>query len=154
MLAAWSTFGAWPLLGVLLGLALWVISLPVVAWRVRKRANPWRSAARILLPCLLALPMLALDALLVVNCGLDRSAADMRPRPVLGMRMISGDHDTFAITIARNGAGDESEAYELEVPEELFGRLEQRPETERAVTIAAHPGRLGFEWYGDVAISP
>ncbi|MEP7119981.1 MAG: hypothetical protein ABJE95_03680 [Byssovorax sp.] len=155
-------FGSWPLYyaahalweplrsdlyssSVLGGIALWLVSLPILFFVLRGRSVSLRDLMICTLALAVGLPLGGTDLMMTLNGLLDRSAPVIHETRVTRLHKVSGKSPSYYVTVP-SWQPDE-ETTEISIGSTLYSTLAEGT----PIVVRTHPGALGWEWLVDVS---
>lgn len=124
---------------VLAGLALWIVSLPILAVVLRGRSVSLRDLVTCAGALLLALPLGATDLMLIGNGLFDTSAPVAHETRVTHLRFTSGKNTSYYVTFGSWHPGEAT--IELSIGSSLYYKLA----VGTSLSVTTSQGALGWE---------
>jgi len=129
------------------GVALWVVSLPLLVWILRGRSVSLRDLVTCAVSLAIGLPLGGADLLLIFNGVLDTSTPVAHETQVKRLRHTTGKNSSYHVTLVSWHPGEET--IELKIGSSVYSRLAER----QALTVTTRRGFLGWERITEIAPS-
>jgi hypothetical protein len=126
--------------GMLVGLAAWIVALPILVLLLRGRATSFRMLIICASVLLAGLPMSAVASTIGMNGALDDARPVAHPTHVLGTRTVRGKNSTtYYVSVA---GWRDKQPVELEVSRSFMNSVSRGTQ----VIVTVGPGYFGWEW--------
>ena len=121
------------------GLALWIVTLPVLYFVLRGRAVSLRELLTSAIALAIGFPLGGADLLLTLNGALDTSRPEPHATQVTRLRSSSGKGSSYHVTVVSWHPGEE--AIEIKISSALYSTLSRGQQ----LTVTTRQGFLGWE---------